>query len=56
MTFYGKMYTNAYALNAQKLTANERIANTFWDRSNGLLNALNGWSKILNALFNAFNG
>ena len=29
VTFYGKTYTNAYALNAQKLTANERIANAF---------------------------
>ena len=48
VTFHGKTYTNAFPLNALKLTPSEWRANDFWERLNDLVNALNGQVKISN--------
>ena len=55
MTFHGKTYTNAFPLNALKLTSNERRANDFWERLNGLVNALNRQVKISNGFWKRSN-
>ena len=50
------MFTNAFPLNVQKLTADEWLVNGFSKRFNSLINTFNGWAQIFNSFGKHLNG